>query len=147
MLQMAVRQGTSRSNPTTMAAWGPPHAKALVRVFPNQSRETAALVTGNSPRAAGGHARFPCPLGLNRRARHGAERAKHAAVAGLRLQHRVAASALVEELARVGRHGFRLGGAAVRARNERLQDHQTGLPLGIRVREKPRKGVQWYRPT
>src|SRR5438045_5059604 len=97
-LQIAVRQGTSRSNPATMAAWGPPHAKTLVRVFPNQSRETT--VTGVSRRAAGRHARLACAFGLNRRARHGAERAKHAAVAGLRLQHRVAAGALVEELAR-----------------------------------------------
>ena len=43
---------------------------------------------------------------LNRRARHGAVRAKHATVARLRLQPRAAAPTIVEELAGVGRQGL-----------------------------------------
>jgi hypothetical protein len=59
---------------------------------------------------------------LNRRTRHRAERAEHAAVAQLRAQQRVAGRALVVELAGVGGHGFLLGMATVRAGQHRLED-------------------------
>src|SRR5581483_1246112 len=60
---------------------------------------------------------------LNRRTRHRAVRAEHAAVAGLRLEPGAAAAAHIEKLARVGRHCLDLGRGAMRACDRRLQDH------------------------
>jgi len=52
---------------------------------------------------------------------HRTVRAKDAAIAGLRAQQRLAASAFVEELAGVSRHRFALGEAANRAHHHGFQ--------------------------
>ena len=52
---------------------------------------------------------------------HRAVGTKHAAVAGLRPERHLTILALVEELARVDRHGFRLGKAALRASQDGLE--------------------------
>jgi hypothetical protein len=61
--------------------------------------------------------------GLNRRAGHRAVGAKHAAVAGLRLQPPAASFAVIEELAGVGGHPLGGGVAALRACNGGLLNH------------------------
>src|SRR6266852_2402803 len=55
-------------------------------------------------------------LRLNGGTLHGAKGTKHAAVAGIGLEHRAAALAFIEELARVRRHGLGACEAAFRAR-------------------------------
>ena len=62
------------------------------------------------------------PVRLHGRTRHVTERAEHAAVAGLRSEHRSAALAVVEVLAGVGRHRFPLSMSARWAGDRRLQN-------------------------
>jgi len=66
---------------------------------------------------AGHVARFPTTLSLNWRTRHRAVGTKHAAIAWLRPELRAAAGALVQNLAGISRHRFRLCGPAIRAGN------------------------------
>lgn len=70
---------------------------------------------------------------LDRRARYVTEGAEDAAVACIRAQERAAASALVEELAGVGRHRFRRLMAAMRACEGGLKLHPP-LPHGLEHR-------------
>src|SRR5579885_119494 len=72
-----------------------------------------ALVASPGTAVLGGVARFPRQL--HRRARHIRIRTKHAAIAGFGFQQRAAALAVVEELASIGRHGFRLAMTALGA--------------------------------
>ena len=62
-------------------------------------------------------------LFLNRRARHRAIRAEHAAIALPGTQRGAAADTFVEELAGISRHGFRFGGSAMRAGHNAFKDH------------------------
>ena len=59
---------------------------------------------------------------LHRRTFDGAERAEHAAVAGIWAKHRLAVGALVEELAGVNRHRFSVCEPAFGARQNRFED-------------------------
>ena len=63
---------------------------------------------------------------LNRRARHGTVRTVHTAVAGLGLEHRPAALAVVEPLAGVGGHRFALDMATLGARQDRFKKDGRG---------------------
>ncbi len=60
---------------------------------------------------------FPTTLRLNWWTRHRAVGTKHAAIAWLRPELRAAAGALVQNLAGVGTHRFRLCGPTIRAGN------------------------------
>ena len=60
---------------------------------------------------------------MNRRTGNGAEGTEHAAVAGERPQALAAASAVVEELASVGRHNFGSSVTALGTRDCGVQDH------------------------
>ena len=62
-------------------------------------------------------------LGLDRRARHRAVGAEHAAIAGLGPQHHAAARACVDDPACVGRHVLNLGSATSRASDDGVIDH------------------------
>src|SRR3974390_2085942 len=81
---------------------------------------------GEGKRRGGGSAAAPAGH-LNRRTGNRAVGAEHAAVAGLRLEHRCAPLALIEKLARVRRHRFQLGVTALRARQQRLQNRTIQL--------------------
>ncbi len=62
------------------------------------------------------------PVRLNRRAGHGAVRAKHAAIPRSRPEYRVAMLALIEPLARVRRHRFGLDVPTCRTGQRRFED-------------------------
>lgn len=64
---------------------------------------------------------------LHWRTRHRAVGTEDAAIVRLRPQPRPAARAIIEKLARIARHRFRLRGSTVRTRNDRLKDHGTFL--------------------
>lgn len=61
---------------------------------------------------------------LDRRARHRAVRAVHAAIAWFGFQHGVAGFAFVKPLAGVGRHDFGFAVAALRTSQGRIRDHR-----------------------
>src|SRR5262245_32982160 len=75
------------------------------------------------PHTAGGRASLARTSSLNRWTRHRAIGTEHAAIPLLRAQRRATATACVEDLAGVGRHGFRLRGGAVQAGDDGLKDH------------------------
>jgi len=72
---------------------------------------------------AGSGTRLTRPLRLDRRARHRAVRAEHAAVAPLWSQPLATARAIVKVPAGVNRHGFGLCSGAMRAGDDGLKDH------------------------
>src|SRR6516165_4415023 len=70
---------------------------------------------------------------LYRRAWHRAVRAKHAAIAVLRLQLSAARCAVIEKETGIGRHRFRFGVAALRARQYRLENKFRHRDSGRRI--------------
>src|SRR5262245_42080408 len=108
-----------------MAAWGIHHASRLLRALRSQSRElwinSSDIVA--SARTSVGPGRPARALCLDWRARHRTIGTEHAAVAMLGPHGRATACAVVDELARVGRHGLRLGSGAIRTGNYRFKDH------------------------
>jgi len=72
---------------------------------------------------AGSGTRLTRPLRLDRRTRHRAVRAEHAAVAPLWSQPLATARAIVKVPAGVNRHGFGLRSGAMRAGDDGLKDH------------------------
>src|ERR1051326_4330108 len=73
--------------------------------------------------AARRRARLPRTLGPDRRTRHRTVGAKDATIARLRPQPRAATRALVIEPTGIGRHRLGLGRSAIRAGNDRFEDH------------------------
>jgi hypothetical protein len=61
--------------------------------------------------------------GLNRRARNRAVGTEHTTIARLRPQRRAAATACIEKLARIGRHGLRFRGGTMRTSDDGFKNH------------------------
>lgn len=71
---------------------------------------------------------------LNRRTRHRAVRAEHAAIALLRAQPCAATRAHIEKLAGICRHGFRSCRCAVWAGDDGFENHDASLKAGTQYR-------------
>src|SRR5712672_1337407 len=83
---------------------------------PRAGGTTSASASGNRMRDVDAALAAAGALRLNGRTFHRAEGTKHAAIAGIGLEHRAAALAFIEELARVRRHGLGACEAAFRTR-------------------------------
>src|SRR5712691_5500215 len=148
MIQITLRTGTGTNRPARMAACGIRHANRLVRGLLSQSRERWTVST----RTAGSRAALARALGLDRWTGHRAVGTEHTAIALLRPQPHATTGALIEKLARIGRHGLRFGGPAVRAGNHRLVDHGCVLEVGDGSRAyircpKPRSDRRTWSPS
>jgi len=104
----------------------PPHNhKGFCSVRTDRSPDASRRPSSTSREAAttlAGAATFVVPAFLDRRAGHRPVGTKYAAMAWHGLEQHLARGALVEELARVGRHGLDLRGAALRAGECRLEN-------------------------
>src|SRR5262245_52057868 len=124
MIHVPVRADGGKKSAATMIAFGIHHANALVRGLLSQSPElwtiSFAMKLSGTARSS---ARLTRTLGLDRRAWNRAIGTEHATIARLRPQCRAAAGAYIEKLARIGRHGLRFRGGAMRTGDDRFKDH------------------------
>jgi hypothetical protein len=105
---------------------GPLMARTMVEDGHNvkSSARASRFSSGRSSMAL----RTACGVSLNRRARHGAIRTEHAAIARKRFQALATSFAVIEELARVRRHGVCGPMSTLRANQGRFRD-QIRLPI------------------
>lgn len=120
-----------------------PASASSVQVRPRHQANDLALKPRPARSGRASCATSPAgPTHLYRRARNGRIRTEHATVADFGPQDHTAASAIIEELASIGRHGLDLRRAAVGASYARLQDR-----LAIRHRSIQGKAIRHRQPN